>query len=111
MEIGPEIEAYFVAKKGNVDSIDPYFSEDICIEDTGENTLIKGFADCKRWLREKSLQFEMNTEIVKIASSKGIVRVSAVVTGKFASGSFPFDYYFTLAAGKISYVKIIYTGE
>jgi hypothetical protein len=112
MEIIPEIKAYFAAKKGDVDSIDPYFSEDICIEDTGENDLIKGFVDCKNWLRDKSRQYEMETEIIDITRQEnGIVKVSVSVTGNFANDSFPFDYYFNLASGKISNVKIIYTGE
>jgi hypothetical protein len=54
MKISAEIEAYFAAKKGNVDAINPYFSEDICIEDTGENNFIEGYSNCKKWLKEKS---------------------------------------------------------
>jgi hypothetical protein len=112
MEIIPEIKAYFAAKKGDADAIDPYFSEDICIEDTGENDIIKGFAACKNWLSEKSRQYETETEIVNITRQEnGIVKVSVSVTGNFAKGSFPFDYYFSLLSGKISNVKIIYTGE
>jgi hypothetical protein len=112
MKISAEIEAYFTAKKGDVDAIDPYFSEDICIEDTGEDHLIEGFVNCKKWLEEKSQQYEMKTEIMGASrQGNGIVKVSTVVTGSFAPGAFPFDYYFTLAAGKISHVKIVYTGE
>jgi hypothetical protein len=39
MEMMPQIQAYFDAKDGNVDAIDGYFAEDICIEDTGENNV------------------------------------------------------------------------
>jgi hypothetical protein len=112
MKISAEIKAYFAAKKGDVDAIDPFFSENICIEDTGENNLIEGVANCKKWLKEKSQQYEMETEIIETSmQGDGIVKVSAVVTGSFAPGSFPFDYYFSLIAGKISHVKIVYTGE
>jgi hypothetical protein len=54
----------------------------------------------------------METEIKEtLRQENGIVKVSTVVRGSFATGSFPFDYYFTLAAGKIMHVKIVYTGE
>jgi hypothetical protein len=60
MEITPQIKAYFEAKKGNFDAIDNYFAEDVCVEDTGENDIIKGCSNCKKWLKEKSQQYKVN---------------------------------------------------
>ncbi|GHV90805.1 hypothetical protein AGMMS50268_13080 [Spirochaetia bacterium] len=112
MEIIPEIQAYFDAKQGSVDSIDNYFAKNIRIEDTGENTIINGFDNCKKWLKEKSQQYEMETKVVGIQSEdNGSIKVSVLVSGNFAPGHFPFDYYFIITDGKIKDVKIIYMGE
>ncbi|GMO57552.1 MAG: hypothetical protein Ta2A_03060 [Treponemataceae bacterium] len=112
MKMTPEIQAYFDAKHGSVDAIDNYFAKDIRIEDAGENTVIEGFANCKNWLKEKSQQYKMETKIVGMqAEDNGIIKVSVSVSGNFAQGDFPFDYYFTLTDGKIKNVKIIYTGK
>jgi hypothetical protein len=112
MEMMPQIQAYFDAKDGNVDAIDGYFAEDICIEDTGENNVIKGFDNCKKWLKDKSQQYEMKTKIDDIKNVKnGTIKISVFVSGNFAPGSFPFDYYFTIINGKINSVKINYMGE
>jgi ketosteroid isomerase-like protein len=111
VEITPQIKAYFEAKDGNVDAIDNYFADDILIEDTGENDIIKGFDNCRKWLKEKSRQYEMKTKIAGItADEKGTIKVSVSVSGNFAIGDYPFDYYFTVTDGKIKTVKIIYTG-
>jgi hypothetical protein len=112
MEMLPQIKAYFEAKGGNLDAIDNYFSDDIQIEDTGENDIIKGFDNCKKWLKGKSQQYEMKTEIVDItANENGTIKVSVMVSGNFAVGEYPFDYYFTVINKKIKTVKIIYTGK
>jgi hypothetical protein len=112
MEIPPQIKAYFEAKDGNADAIDNYFTDDILIEDTGKNDIIQGFDNCKEWLKGKSRQYEMKTEIVDIvANENGTAKVSVLVSGNFAIGDYPFDYYFTLINKKIKTVKIIYTGE
>jgi hypothetical protein len=112
MEMKPQIQAYFDAKTGNVDAIDDYFAEDICIEDTGENNVIKGLDNCKKWLKDKSQQHKMETKIVNITNGEnGIMKISVLVTGNFAPGSFPFDYYFTILKEKINSVKINYMGE
>jgi hypothetical protein len=111
MEMIPQLQAYFDAKSGRVNLIDDYFADDICIEDTGENDIIKGFDNCKKWLENKSRQYKMETKIVKTAEENGIIKVSVSVTGNFAAGVYPFDYFFTIINGKIRSVKIIYTGE
>jgi hypothetical protein len=112
MEMIPQIQAYFAAKAGNINLIDNYFADDICIEDTGENDIIKGFDNCKKWLKDKSLQYKMETKIIAIKKEEnGIIKVSVSVTGDFAPGVFPFDYFFTIISGKIKTVKIAYTGE
>ncbi|GHV03129.1 hypothetical protein AGMMS50229_01340 [Campylobacterota bacterium] len=112
MEIIPEIKAYFEAKDGIIDSIDNYFTDDIRIEDTGENNIITGFGECKIWLQKKSQQYKMETRIVDIITdTDGIIKVSVLVSGNFSPNSFPFDYYFTIKNGKIKNVKIVYTGE
>ena len=111
MEMIPQIQAYFEAKKGAVNLIDDYFADDICIEDTGENDIIKGFDNCKKWLENKSRQYKMETTIVKMAEENGMTKVSVSVTGDFAAGVYPFDYFFTISNGKIKSIKIIYTGE
>jgi hypothetical protein len=111
MKTIPQIQAYFDAKNGNANLIDDYFADDICIEDAGENDIIKGFDNCKKWLENKSRQYEMETKIVKMTEENGIIKVSVSVTGNFAAGVYPFDYFFTIINGKIKFVKIIYTGE
>ncbi|MHB9294212.1 hypothetical protein Holit_03338 [Hollandina sp. SP2] len=112
MEIMLSIQAYFEAKAGNVDLIDNYFAEDICIEDTGENNTIKGIGNCKKWLKAKSQQYKMETKIAEIKTEQnGIIKVSVFVSGNFASGTYPFDYYFTIIDEKIKNVKIIYMGK
>jgi hypothetical protein len=112
MEITPSIQAYFEAKAGNVDFIDNYFAEDICIEDTGENDVIKGLGNCKKWLTEKSRQYKMETKIADIKTEEnGNIKVSVLVSGNFAPGTYPFDYYFTLIDEQIKNVKIIYMGK
>jgi hypothetical protein len=112
MEIAPQIKAYFEAKDGNIDAIDRYFADNIQIEDTGENDIIKGFDNCKKWLKEKSQQYEMKTKIVGItADEKGMIKVSVLVSGNFAVGDYPFDYYFMIIDEKIKTVKIMYTGK
>jgi hypothetical protein len=111
MEMIPQIQAYFDAKAGNVDVIDDYFSDDICIEDTGENNVIKGFDNCKKWLKDKNQQYKMETKVVDIEKVEtGIIKISVLVSGNFAHGKFQFDYYFTITNGKIDLVKINYTG-
>jgi hypothetical protein len=110
MEMPPQIKAYFEAKDGNFGAIDSYFADDILIEDTGENDIIKGFDNCKEWLKEKSRQYEMKTKIVDItADENGTIKVSVLVNGNFAAGDYPFDYYFTVINKKIKTVKIIRT--
>jgi hypothetical protein len=112
MKISPEIQAYFDAKNGAVDSIDNYFTNDICIENTGKNNVINGFDNCKKWLKEKSQQYKMQTKIVDIKTKENEnIKVSVLVSGNFAPGAFPFDYYFITMDRKIKAVKIIYTGE
>jgi hypothetical protein len=112
MEIAPQIKAYFEAKDGNIDAIDRYFADDIQIEDTGENDIIQGFDNCRKWLKEKSRQYETKTKIAGItAGDKGTVKVSVLVSGNFAIGDYPFDYYFIVINKKIKMVKIIYTGK
>jgi hypothetical protein len=112
MEMIPQIQAYFEAKDGNMNLIDDYFAEDICIEDTGENDIIKGFDNCKKWLKDKSQQYHMKTKIVDIKNEEnGTIKVSVIVTGNFAPGDYPFDYYFLITDGKIKTVKITYMGE
>ena len=110
MGIIPQIQAYFEAKKGNVNLIDDFFADDIYIEDAGENGIIKGFDNCKKWLENKSRQYKMETKIVGIIEENGLMKVSVLVTGDFAAGVFPFVYFFTIINGKIKTVKIIYTG-
>jgi ketosteroid isomerase-like protein len=93
MEMLPQIKAYFEAKDGNVNAIDNYFADDILIEDTGENDIIKGSDNCKKWLKEKSRQYEMQTKIVDITADKNeTIKVSVLVSGNFAVGDYPFDY-------------------
>ena len=112
MEMIPHIQAYFEAKDGDVNLIDNYFADDICIEDTGENDVIKGFDNCKKWLKDKSQQYQMQTKIVAVNNEEnGTIKVSVTVTGNFAPGSYPFDYYFTIINDKINSVKINYMGE
>jgi hypothetical protein len=112
MEIIPQIQAYFDAKTGDVNLIDNYFAEDICIEDTGENDVIKGFDNCKKWLKDKSQQYQMETKFVDVKNEEnGIIKVSVIVTGNFAPENYPFDYYFSIINEKIKMVKIIYMGE
>ncbi|MDR0764111.1 MAG: hypothetical protein LBE65_00765 [Synergistaceae bacterium] len=41
----------------------------------------------------------------------GDIKVSVLASGNFASGAFPFDYFFTIRGEKIKKVRIIYTGE
>jgi hypothetical protein len=54
----------------------------------------------------------METKIVNITSGEnGIMKISVLVTGNFAPGSFPFDYYFTIIKEEINSVKINYMGE
>ena len=91
--------------------IDDYFADDICIEDTGENDIIKGFDNCKKWLENKSQRYKMETKIVKMAEENGMIKASVSVTGDFAAGVYPFDYFFTITSGKIKSIKIIHTGE
>ncbi|MDR1094851.1 MAG: hypothetical protein LBL31_00500 [Spirochaetaceae bacterium] len=112
MEIAPQIKAYFEAKDGNINAIDCYFADDIEIEDTGENDIIQGFDNCRKWHKEKSRQYEMKTKIAGItAGDKGTVKVSVLVSGNFAVGDYPFDYYFTIIGEKIKTLKIMYTGK
>jgi hypothetical protein len=112
LEDFPQIMAYFEAKGGNFSAIDNYFANDIQIEDTGENDIVKGFDNCKKWLQEKSQQYKMETKIVDItADEKGTIKVSVLVSGDFAVGEYPFDYYFTIRDEKIKTVKIMYTGK
>jgi hypothetical protein len=112
MEMIPQIQAYFEAKAGNVNLIDNYFAEDICINDTGENDIIKGFDNCKKWLKDKSQQYKMETKIIDLKNEEnGTIKVSVSVSGNFAPGSFPFDYYFTIMSGKINSVQINYMGK
>jgi hypothetical protein len=112
MEILPQIQAYFDAKAGNVHLIDTYFAEDIRIEDSGENEIINGFDNCKKWLTDKSQQYQMETRFVEVKNEEnGIIKVSVIVTGNFAPGEYPFDYYFSIIDGKIQTVKIVYIGE
>jgi hypothetical protein len=110
MEMIPQIQAYFEAKSGKVNLIDGCFADDICIEDTGENEVIRGFGNCKKWLENKSWQYKMETKIEKMAEENGMIKVSVSVTGDFAAGVFPFDYFFTITNEKIKSVKIMYTG-
>ena len=112
MKLTPEIKAYFDAKSGSVDSIDNVFANDIRIEDTGENIIINGFDNCKKWLEEKNQQYKMETKIVDMQTEEtGKIKVSVMVSGNFAPGKFPFDYYFVILDGKIKDVRIVYTGE
>jgi hypothetical protein len=112
MEITPQIKAYFEAKKGNFDVNAHYFADDICIEDTGENNIIQGYADCKKWLKEKSQQYEMETKIIEIkAEEDGNIKVSTLVNVHSSPDHFPFDYFFTVENEKIKSVKIVYTGN
>ncbi|MDR1460810.1 MAG: hypothetical protein LBI78_04125 [Campylobacteraceae bacterium] len=111
MEMIPQIQAYFEAKKGNVDLIDNYFAEDIYIEDSGEDDVIRGFDNCKKWLKDKSQQYQMKTKIVALKNEKsGTIKVSVIVSGNFAPGEYPFDYYFLITDEKIKAVKIKYKG-
>jgi hypothetical protein len=112
MEIVPSIQAYFEAKAGNVDLIDNYFTDDICIEDTGENNVIKSLGNCKKWLKEKSQRYKMETKISDTKTEEnGTIKVSVLVSGNFAPETYPFDYYFTIIDGRIKNVKIIYMGK
>ncbi|MDR0409777.1 MAG: nuclear transport factor 2 family protein [Spirochaetaceae bacterium] len=112
MEMIPQIKAYFEAKDGDVDIIDNYFAEDVCIEDTGENDIVRGFDNCKKWLKGKKQQYKMETKIVDSKNDEnGTIKVSVLVSGNFAPGSYPFDYYFTIINDKINSVKINYMGE
>jgi hypothetical protein len=112
MENIPQIEAYFEAKKGNFDKIDNYFADDVYIEDTGKNDTINGCGNCKKWLKEKSQQYKMETKIVEIKAEKnGNIKVSTLVNVNSSPDSFPFDYFFTIKNEKIKTVRIIYTGK
>jgi hypothetical protein len=111
MEMIPQIQAYFEAKSGKVNMIDDCFADDICIEDTGENETVKGFENCKKWLENKSRQYKMETKIEQTAFENGMIKVSVSVTGNFAAGVYPFDYFFTITHDKIKSVKIVYTGK
>jgi hypothetical protein len=66
MEMIPQIKAYFEATDGDIDIIDNYFAENVCIEDTGETDVIKGFDNCKKWLKDKKQQYQMETKIVDL---------------------------------------------
>jgi hypothetical protein len=46
-----------------------------------------------------------------MADENGTTKVSVLVSGNFAVGDYPFDYYFTIINKKIKTVKIIYTGK
>ena len=112
MEITPQIKAYFDAKKGNFDTIDNYFADDICIEDTGENDTINGCDNCRKWLKEKNQQHKMETEIIEIkAEENGDIKVSTLVNINSSLNNFPFDYFFTIKDEKIKTIRIIYTGK
>jgi len=112
MEITPQIKAYFEAKKGNLDTIDNYFADDVCIEDAGENDTIKGCDNCKKWLKEKSQQYKIETKIVEIKAEKnGNIKVSILVNVNSAPDKFLFDYFFTIKNEKIKTVRIIYAGK
>jgi hypothetical protein len=56
----------------------------------------------------------MNLKIWKLKSMSrnyGAVKVYTIVSGNFAPGDYPFDYYFSIMDGKIKTIKIIYMGE
>jgi hypothetical protein len=98
MEITPKIKAYFEVKDVNFNAIDNYFTDDIRIENTGENDTIQGFGNCKKWLKEKNQQYEMKTKVVDItADENGTIKVSVLVSENFVT-----DYYFTITNKKMN---------
>ena len=112
MEIPPEIKAYFEAKKGHFGAIDNYFADDVCIEDIGQNDTINGFDNCKKWLKEKSRQYKMETKIVEIKTEEnGNIKVSTLANVNYSPNNFLFDYIFTIHNEKIKTIKIVYTGK
>jgi hypothetical protein len=112
MEITPQIKAYFEAKKGNFDTIDTHLADDVRIEDTGESDAINGRDNCKQWLKDKSLQYNMETKIVETKTEEnGDIKVSTLVNVNASPDNFPFDYFFTMKNEKIKAVRIIYTGK
>jgi hypothetical protein len=53
---------------------------------------IKGFENCKEWLKGKSQQYKMKTEIVDITTDEnGTTKVSVLVSGDFAIGDYPLN--------------------
>jgi hypothetical protein len=111
MEIMPQIQAFFEAKAGNADMIADCCAENICIEDVGEDEVIVGLDNCKRWLEDKNRQYELKTRFIDVKNKEDeTVKVSVTVSGNFAPGDYPFDYYFSMTEGKIKKVKIIYMG-
>jgi hypothetical protein len=114
MEPSQQIKAYFEAQKGNVEAVVPYLAEDVSIEDTGENNVVRGVGQCGEWLRAMSRKYRMETRLLETAEQEdGRIRVSAQVTvsGDAAPGTYKFDYFFELADGKIQNVKIVFIGD
>lgn len=103
MEITPQIKAYFDAKKGNFDTIDNYFADDVCIEDTGENDTINGCDNCRKWLKEKNQQHKMETEIIEIKAEENGRIISTLFESFLISSS---RFFLSIMNASLQPVKI-----
>ena len=107
VELPPPIEGYFASKTSS-DSEETlaWFTEDATVWDNGEDLVLRGLAEIRRWMTGTVADYKLSSEVVSASQGDGGYRVGVVLSGNFPGSPYRFDYRFVLSNGKISELAI-----
>ncbi|GMO62513.1 MAG: hypothetical protein Ta2D_09000 [Rickettsiales bacterium] len=111
MEIEKAILMYFDAKNSqNISLLDECLSEDISIEDKGEDDTIEGLEKCKEWFKKTGEKYKLTTEIIGRSEVDDKIVILTSVSGDFEGSPCNFEYSFVIKNDKIKNIIIEYVG-
>jgi hypothetical protein len=99
------IAAYFVADKGDSETLSRLFTENAVVKDEGHT--YKGWAEIKQWKTDTSTKYEYTSQPFTCEQKDGKTVVTSRLTGNFPGSPVDLRFFFELESDKIAALEII----
>ena len=111
-ELPKPIAEFFRLKNAEDDEALPLlFTDDATVVDAGERKEMRGREEITRWIEKSISGLDLQTDVREWDERDGKWIVDSVVTGNFKASPARFEYFFSLAAEKISKLRIEFRGS
>jgi len=104
LELPPPIAAYFIADKGDSETIAQCFTESAVVKDEGHT--YRGRAAIQQWKAEASAKYQYTSSPFACERQGGKTVVTSRLTGNFPGSPVTLRFCFELAGDKIAGLEI-----